>query len=65
MRASIARLTGDSPITPEELEKMRRDAWLREGVFCVRLAEIADDWTRLVIVTEAERRYGKRQERRQ
>lgn len=62
-RSSLTRLSGVSPISAEELEKMRRDAWLKAGFVCLKPDEIGDAWTRRVVINEAERRYGKREDR--
>jgi hypothetical protein len=42
------------------MQEMRKKAWLSQGVPSFDLTKINDDWTRQVIINEANRQYGKR-----
>ena len=49
-----------SESSPLELEEMRKQAWLRQGVVLLKPEEVVDPWLRQALVNEAERRYGRR-----
>ncbi len=53
-----------TPTTPDEMEAMRRAAWLKQGIIVLDPTTITDDWTRRAVINEANRRYGKRRESR-
>jgi hypothetical protein len=44
----------------EDLLGMRRAAWRQQGVVVLRPEDVRDDWTRQVLVNEANRLYGRR-----
>lgn len=60
MRSSLRNLPSP-PTAPEELAELRRAAWQRQGVPSFDLTTVTDEWTRQVIINEAEKQYGKRQ----
>ena len=51
-----------SPITPVEIDTMRRRAWHEQGVAALPVADITDPWLRQAIQNEAVRRWGPRQQ---
>lgn len=60
MRDSLARFVGGTPSSSEHLERMRRAAWLKQGVVMLDPREVLDPWLRQAIVNEATTRYGRR-----
>ncbi len=60
-RSCLARLAPETAITPEQLDAMRRRAWIEQGVAVLPLDAIRDDWTRQAIINEAVRLYGQRE----
>ncbi len=59
-RSSLARSAARSPSLETELVAMRRAAWRHQGVVVLRPDEVRDDWTRQVLINEANRLYGRR-----
>lgn len=60
MRSSLSR-TVPRPKTPEwELEEFRRRAWIFDGVACLHIDRIKDDWQRQVVINLANELYGRR-----
>jgi len=45
---------------PEELEAMRRRAWMEQGVVTLAPDEVADGWLRQALLSLAVRRWGAR-----
>jgi hypothetical protein len=39
---------------------MRRAAWRKQGVIMLRPEDVRDDWTRQMLINEANRLYGRR-----
>jgi hypothetical protein len=60
MRSSLARRQPVAPTDETELERMRRAAWLQQGVVCLRPDEIADDWLRRALQNLAIELWGQR-----
>jgi hypothetical protein len=58
--SSLARAAARSVSTTEDLLAMRRAAWRTQGVVVLRPEDVRDDWTRQVLVNEANRLYGRR-----
>ena len=46
--------------TDDDLLAMRRAAWRKQGVIMLRPEEVRDDWTRQILINEANRLYGRR-----
>ena len=59
-RSCLARAQGRAAPTDGELLAMRRAAWRTQGVIMLRPEDVRDDWTRQVLVNEANRLYGRR-----
>jgi hypothetical protein len=59
-RSCLARAQSRAAPTEEELLAMRRAAWRQQGVIMLRPEDVRDDWTRQVLVNEANRLYGRR-----
>jgi hypothetical protein len=59
-RSSLARAAARSPSPETELVVMRRAAWRRQGVVVLRPEDVRDDWTRQMLINEANRLYGRR-----
>jgi hypothetical protein len=59
-RSSLARSVACTPSPEAELVAMRRRAWRHQGVVVLRPDDIRDDWTRRVLINEANRLYGRR-----
>ena len=59
-RSSLACSVACSPSPEAELVAMRRRAWRHQGVVVLRPKEVRDDWTRQVLINEANRLYGRR-----
>ena len=53
--------TTGKPKTPEwELDEFRRRAWKYDGVACIRVDTITDDWLRQAITNLANEKWGNR-----
>lgn len=52
-----------SPLDEDQIEAMRRRAWMEQGVVMLRPDEVIDDWLRQALVNEAVKRFGKRSAR--
>jgi hypothetical protein len=49
------------PQTPEwELDEFRRRAWQFDGVACIHVDRLSDDWERQIVTNIANRQYGVR-----
>lgn len=49
------------PKTPEwELEEFRRRAWIIDGVACIKVDRLNDDWERQIVTNVANRLWGNR-----
>jgi hypothetical protein len=59
-RSCLARAQSRAAPTDEDLLAMRRAAWRQQGVIMLRPEDVRDDWTRQVLVNEANRLYGRR-----
>ena len=59
-RSCLARSHGRAASTDDDLLAMRRAAWRSQGVVVLRPEDIRDDWTREVLINEANRLYGRR-----
>jgi hypothetical protein len=59
-RSCLARSQARTTATDEDLLAMRRAAWRKQGVIMLRPEDVRDDWTRQVLVNEANRLYGRR-----
>jgi hypothetical protein len=59
-RSCLARIAPETSTTPEQVDAMRRRAWLQQGVAVLPLDAIRDDWTRQAVINEAIRLYGQR-----
>ena len=57
-RSCLARAQGRTAPTDDELIAMRRAVWRMQGVIMIRPEDVRDDWTRRVLINEAERLYG-------
>lgn len=64
LRSYVARHQPERRPDPDELTQLRRDAWHRQGLVVLHPVDIPDDWTRQVIINEASRQYGRREDRR-
>lgn len=60
VRSSLAKFNGHNPATDEEIEQMRRKAWLQQGVAMIKPAEIVDEWLRQGLTNHMEKLYGRR-----
>lgn len=60
----VYELGSAPPATAAEKERARmearREAWHRHGLIVLDPADVTDDWLRLAITHEADRRYGRR-----
>ena len=57
-RSCLARVQASTASSDEDLLAMRRAAWRKQGVIMLRPEDVRDDWTRQVLVNEANRLYG-------
>lgn len=49
------------PKTPEwQLHEFRRRAWMFDGIACLDVSKIPDDWERQVVTNVANRLFGER-----
>ena len=55
LKGSLARASGTSAGTPEEIGALRRRAFVEHGVAMIHLAEVADPWTKQAVINEARR----------
>ena len=60
VRSSLARHLPVEPADDTDLARMRRAAWVKQGVLVLRPEEIADDWLRQAVINLATRLYGSR-----
>ncbi|WP_343711893.1 hypothetical protein [Inquilinus sp.] len=60
LRSPLGRLVPQEPAPEDQLLRMRRAAWLRQGVVMLRPEEIENDWLRQAVTAEAVRLYGRR-----
>jgi hypothetical protein len=65
LRGSLERHLSDTPASDDEIRAMARAAWLKRGWLCVRPEELVDPFERQLAINIAERRYGKRGEKKQ
>jgi hypothetical protein len=59
-RSCLARTQARTAPSDEDLLAMRRTVWRQQGVVVLRPEEVRDDWTRQVLINEANRLYGPR-----
>ena len=57
-RSCLARCQPCTAPSDEDLLAMRRAAWRSQGVVVLRPEDMRDDWTRQVLINEANRLYG-------
>ena len=62
LKGSLARATGPSAGTPEEIGVLRRRAFVEHGVAMIHLAEVADPWTKQAVINEARRQLERKVE---
>jgi len=60
LRSPLGRLVPQTPADDDQLHRMRRAAWLRQGVVMLRPEDIENDWLRQGVMAEAVRLYGRR-----
>jgi hypothetical protein len=58
-RSCLARAQARTGPSDEDLLTLRRAAWRQQGVIMIRPEDVRDDWTRQVLVNEANRLYGR------
>jgi len=49
-----------APLSREELDRLRQQAWIERGLICIAPEEITDDWVRAGVVQVATKKFGKR-----
>jgi hypothetical protein len=59
-RSCLALAQARTAPSDEDLLAMRRAAWRSQGVGVLRPEDVRDDWTRQVLINEANRLYGRR-----
>jgi hypothetical protein len=59
MQSSLARTVPRANATPHEMQRLRERAWRETRIAVIPVDDVADDWTRQVIINEANKRYGK------
>lgn len=52
-----------APMSRDELDRLRAQAWTERGLICIAPEEITDDWARQAIVNVATKKFGKRMKR--
>jgi hypothetical protein len=62
LKSQLGRILPQRAATGDELLAMRKAAWHRQGVVVLRPEDIADEWVRQALISEATRLYGRRQE---
>ncbi len=65
MTAAVRVLTSlrnapSAPMSREELDRLRAQAWTERGMICIAPEEITDDFARQAIVNVATMKFGKR-----
>ncbi len=63
VRSTLARFIARAPRSTEEIEALRRRAWIEQGVVVLEPDELADDWLRQALTNEAAKRWGGRPRR--
>jgi hypothetical protein len=68
MNAPVRILTSlrnapSAPVSREELDRLRQQAWTERGLICIAPEEIPDDWVRAGVVQVATKKFGKRMKR--
>lgn len=59
IRTSLNRAP-QPPASEDQLEAMRRRAWLESGICTVKPDELGDDWLRQAVINFATKRWGRR-----
>jgi hypothetical protein len=59
-RSCLARAQARTARNDEDLLAMRRAAWRAQGVVVLRPKDVRENWTRQVLINEANRLYGRR-----
>lgn len=62
LKGSLARATGPSAGTHQEIGALRRRAFVEHGVAMIHLAEVADPWTKQAVINEARRQLEQKAE---
>ena len=62
LRSSLGRFQNQPATSAAELYALRRAAWQQQGVAVLAVADIADDWLRQALISEANRLYGQGRE---
>jgi hypothetical protein len=60
LRTSLSARVPHTPDDREHLDAMARAAWHQQGIFTVRVDEVAREMDRLYLTAMAEERWGKR-----
>lgn len=58
-RSSLSRFQPEPKTPPHEMQRLRERAWRETRIAVIPVDDVADDWTRQVIINEATKRYGK------
>jgi hypothetical protein len=61
MRSSLGRHQATTPADDEQLQRMRTAAYHRQGIAVLTIGDIENEWLRLAIENECQRRYGRRE----
>lgn len=59
LRTSLSRHIPSTPADREHLDAMARAAWHQQGIFTVRVDEVAREMDRLYLTQLAEERWGR------
>jgi hypothetical protein len=52
-----------APMSRDELDRLRAQAWTERGLICIAPEEITDDWLKAGLVQVATKKFGKRMKR--
>lgn len=60
LRSCLELIVPSAPAHRADLELLRQRAWTEQGVVCLQVTELGDDYLRRALVNEATRRWGRR-----
>lgn len=60
MRSYLSKHMPQAPLSDDEKHRMAAAAWHQQGIACIAVDEVEDDFERQVVTNVANGRYGKR-----
>ncbi len=60
LRSCLDLIVPPAPMHRADLELLRQRAWTEQGIVCLHVTELGDNYLRQSLVNEATRRWGRR-----